>query len=344
MEHDLLKEARKQMDPLADQAITDFFTSFSAQAFYPELSKLNYNNQKPPAHWPESMHTLWEATSQAFVPEEAMPIAKAQTWAAPKLDKILHVLGFFSLPYCYAAADGAKVLVQSHKIINQPDKRLADTAAFVLDLLQIRAFESTGKGFVALFKTRLFHAATRYFILSKGSWDEQAGMPINQEDMAGTLLSFSSIVLQGLGKLEVKTSMEEKNHYVAAWAAFGKRLGIQDALRPDTYASARALEQAIEQRHFRTSAEGSLLAGKLVDYYLSNMPIGLDKTWPLKEMRYMLGTAVANLLQLPGQGEEKPVNTKLMMGIMRLWIGGNNQEMKKKMIENQLAKRNTTGQ
>ena len=101
------------------------------------------------------------------------------------------LLGFLSLPYCYAAANGAEVLVRSERIVNEPEKRLSETAQFVFDVMAKDAFEPHGQGLSTILKIRLMHAAVRWYIEQSDNWNKKLlGVPVNQEDMAGTNLSF----------------------------------------------------------------------------------------------------------------------------------------------------------
>ena len=331
-----LNQARFIKDEPADRAIEAAFEQTGHAGFFKDLGVFTYNFQQPPAHWPKSMKDLWLEVSRSWSPEEEKVLEAASSWANTFLPEILHLLGFYSLPYCYAAADGAKVLVNSEKILNNTPKRLSDTASFVLDVLDQGAFEPSGKGFIALFKTRLYHAATRYFILKKGDWHPEAGQPINQEDMAGTLLSFSLIVLKGMQKLNRSVSLSDKEHYLQAWALMGERLGIQKPLLPETLKEAEQLEESIRLRHFRASEEGTLLAEKLISYYLQNLPAGINTGWVTAQVRYLLGAGVADVLNLPGNSDQAPPQTPQMLLLMKLWMGKDMPVMRKKMKENQI--------
>lgn len=331
-----LNQARLSMDPMADKAIQEAFGQAEHAGFFRELSALTYNFQQPPAHWPPSMQEVWLDVSREWSSEAHQILQASSKWANTYLPEILHLLGFYSLPYCYAAADGAKVLVNSEKILNNTPKRLSDTASFVLDVLDQGAFEPSGKGFVALFKTRLYHAATRYFLLKRGDWNPEAGQPINQEDMAGTLLSFSLIVLKGLQKLHKPVRKQDKEHYLQAWALMGQRLGIMQPLLPGTLKEAEQLEESIRLRHFRKSEEGSLLASKLIHYYLDNLPAGINPDWVTSQVRYLLGASVADVLNIPGDSDQAPSQTPQMLLLMKLWMGSDMPLMRKKMKENQV--------
>ncbi|NJO02593.1 MAG: DUF2236 domain-containing protein [Bacteroidia bacterium] len=106
---------------------------------------------------------------------------------------LLAMLGYLSLPYCYAAANGAQVLQLSQRIRQDTKKRLLETSQFVLDVMEPGAFGPEGLGLVSALKVRLIHAAIRFHVLRSPKWDMAWGLPVNQEDMGGTNGAFSWI-------------------------------------------------------------------------------------------------------------------------------------------------------
>ena len=110
------------------------------------------------------------------------------------------VLGLYSLPYCYLGADGARDLSFSARLNKDAFKRLVETGNFLKAVLNHDNW-SEGKIFAICIKVRLLHASIRYFILKSDRWDMKWGYPINQEDLVGTNLAFSLIVLRGMEKL-----------------------------------------------------------------------------------------------------------------------------------------------
>ena len=70
---------------------------------------------------------------------------------------------------------------------------------------------SHGYGIRTVQKVRLMHAAVRHGLhhVENLKWDELFfGVPINQEDLAGTLLTFSFLSIDGLRKLGANISSE----------------------------------------------------------------------------------------------------------------------------------------
>ena len=210
---------------------------------------------------------------------------------------LLALLGLYALPYCYAAANGARVLIHSKRIIEEPQIRLAETAQFVLDVSETGAFDPQGRGLVSILKVRLMHAAIRYHATHHIK-DE---VPINQEDMAGTNLSFSLICLRGMQTLGYQIDSKTSVAFLNLWNHIGIKLGIDPAFLPKTLKDASRLEKAIRMHQFRTSKEGQVLIRSLVDHFdrLDQPMIG-DTIEGL--MRHLMGDKVANVLGLQQTG------------------------------------------
>ena len=212
---------------------------------------------------------------------------------------IMGLLGSLSLPYCYAAADGARVLQMSERIRKDTQKRLAETGQFVIDVLSPNAFAPEGKGIRSIQKVRLIHAAVRFHIKKSGKWKKEWGLPINQEDMAGTNLAFSFIVLRGLRKIGRVIHPDSAMAYQHLWNVIGYMLGLKEELIPSNLKQAYQLTTAIEKRHFKASAAGQTLTKALLDSYSEQIPIKLPNGYLNTYMRYVLGDKVADLLKLP---------------------------------------------
>ncbi|MBU1820141.1 MAG: DUF2236 domain-containing protein, partial [Bacteroidetes bacterium] len=89
-------------------------------------------------------------------------------WKHYRLVSLL--LGTYSLPYCYAGANGAQVLWISERIKSKTFQRLEETGAFVFGIMQEKDWEN-GVNFVRVAKIRLLHAAIRWYTLRSGRWD-----------------------------------------------------------------------------------------------------------------------------------------------------------------------------
>jgi hypothetical protein len=229
-------------------------------------------------------------------------------WANPRLmqagsvffsrhsESIMSLLGLLSLPYCYSAANGAMVLYLSERIRKETTKRLFETAVFVWEVMAPGAFQCNGKAFTEILKVRLMHAAVRYYTLRGGKWDQAWGLPVNQEDMAGTNLSFSLIVVRGLRLLGYSVSNQDQEAFLHLWNVIGYFTGLDQDLIAVTPKMAQQLDGAISKRQFRVSAHGKELTHSLTEHILNVNKSKATAGDILGLMRYLLGRHVAEQL------------------------------------------------
>jgi hypothetical protein len=209
---------------------------------------------------------------------------------------IMSLLGLLSLPYCYNAANGAMVLYLSELIRKQTTKRLYDTAVFVWEVMGPDAFSKEGNAYEEILKVRIMHAAVRYYTLQSGKWDNAWGLPVNQEDMAGTNLSFSLIVIRGLRMLGFSVSKADQIAFMHIWAVVGYLSGLNEDLIAENPKMAQQLDSAIKQRQFRVSTHGQELTRSLTDHILSVNKSKATANDIMGLMRYLLGKEIADML------------------------------------------------
>jgi len=226
-------------------------------------------------------------------------LLKGSSFFTRHSDTIMSLLGLLSLPYCYAAADGAMVLYLTERLRDRPAKRLSDTADFIWDVMAPDAFSNEGKGFASCLKIRLTHALARHYVLQSSSWTEELGIPVNQEDMAGTNLAFSLIVVRGLRKLGLAVSYEEQQSFMHLWNVIGYLLGLDEDLIPQDGKSATLLESAIRKRHFKSSLQGKALTKALLDHIAGDSLLRLSPQEIHQIIRFLLGNEVADILEVP---------------------------------------------
>ncbi len=209
--------------------------------------------------------------------------------------QIAVILGLYSLPYCYLGADGAKVLYFSEKIRKNTFLRLQETGNFVRELMDLEHW-TNGKVFTICTKVRLMHASIRIFLLLEKRWDMLWGFPINQEDMLGTNLAFSLIVLRGLEQLGNTVDDNEEQAYIHTWNVIGYLMGIKPELLPHSYADAFKIEQSIAKRQFRESLEGKELTKALLEVFRELAPNDFMADVLQTQCRMFLGDTYANML------------------------------------------------
>jgi hypothetical protein len=266
-----------------------------------------------------------------------------------------------SLPNAYAAEAGAAVLNTTQQLSSNTRRRIAETAQMVVDVMfpdttrlyspaalkevpNVPSLLPGGRGYVRARSTRLTHAIIREVITSKSPWDPMAtarvparpqtlrGIAINQEDLLGTLGTFTVTTFEAMEKLGVPWNDEAEAAYLAHWGRVGELLGIgtsevtdnllaqgfdlppeyHGALRPKTPEDARGLQRMIRERCWPvplrdrvlgpfTNRNGKILARALLDELQAGMPRGMERL-PQVVMRYLVHDTAHELLGLGGGG------------------------------------------
>ncbi|HMP99039.1 MAG TPA: oxygenase MpaB family protein, partial [Cyclobacteriaceae bacterium] len=172
-----------------------------------------------------------------------------------------------------------------------------DTANFVIGVSTPGSFEENGLAQREINKTRLIHALARYYLL-KSDWQMDWGLPINQEDMAGTNLAFSYITLMGLRKSGFTLTAKQEEDFIYLWRYIGYQLYIEEILLPDSLHSAFHLTKIIEERNFKPNEEGVLLSRSLIDYYRNAIPDKQVANLMEAQLSFYLGEKVADFLKI----------------------------------------------
>jgi len=295
---EILNSHRNEQDAAADKVISNYFPQ-DKESLQNHLDMLTRNDSKLPTGADQSLIDLLGAIQLSAGQIDLTELNNGQAFFSKYASDVMLLLGFMSLPYCYAAKYGAEVLVRSKRILENPAKRLMDTAEFVFDVTHPDAFKSNGKALISIIKVRLLHAATRWYINQDKTWDaETFGKPVNQEDMAGTNLSFSLITVRGLRKLGKPVLPIEAFHYINYWNKIGGLLGVVPELLPENNREASVLERNIRKRQFATSDAGNKLTMSLLKYYevaTVDTPIeGMSKSF----MNYLIGDSISSLIGL----------------------------------------------
>ena len=290
-----LEQYRFKTDPLADEVIKDYFPE-QKQFLFGHLSGLTVNSSQLNETAHPSLKALYNdiLSKASRVPPEVM--VHGQQFFNKHASDIMLLLGLLSLPYCYAAANGAEVLIRSKRILDEPEKRLLETAEFVFDVMHHEAFQAKSKGLVSILKVRLMHAAARWYA-KQGNWNtEILGEPVNQEDMSGTNLAFSLIVIRGLKKLGKTVSNKESLGYINYWNQVGLMLGIEVQLLPTSNKEAYVLERNIRERQFAESESGRRLTKSLLKYFEKATIDSPLKGQSTSFVAYLLGDKVSGIL------------------------------------------------
>ena len=167
-----------------------------------------------------------------------------------------------SLPEAYLARRGVQVLDLTGELVSNWTQRIRETGQFLVNVLSPGGVHSEGRTTLAhgefaarvARQTRLHHAAVRWLldrpyrpalpllaldgIADPAPWavrmaqigeDRVPSTPLNQEDLLGTLGTFTTVTFLALEKLAVSFDDDDRRAFHHLWNVIGWHLGIGDA-------------------------------------------------------------------------------------------------------------------
>lgn len=289
---------RLEGDPPADAVIKEIYEKEGGQyiralmKYLSDFKHLDFKNQN------KYFKTFYEENAKLPENYNKKEVIRATDLYLQHQQTIGMVLGCFSLPYCYLGEDGARVLCMSERIGNDTYNRLMETGHFLRKVMNYDHWQNN-QLFDIVFKVRMLHAVIRYFTIHSGKWDMAWGMPINQEDLAGTNLAFSLIVARGLRKMGIALDEQSERAYLTTWTYIGGLLGINEGLLVNNIKTAVRLDKIIAQRQFRSSESGHKLTASLMSCYAEMSGSQLASEFFQAQSRFLMGHEHADMLGIP---------------------------------------------
>ena len=314
---EVLERLRLEGDPVPDRIVDELARDGQIEAVNAILRQLIQNNQVVPEELPDNIE-FWlrdEAGLPAWADKERLD--RASALFTEHGVTISLILATASMVECYAAQKGVKVLTFSYRLGQNAYRRVAETAQFVLLAMAPGGLYADGQGVRAIQKVRLMHSAIRHLIRRTGRFDEAAyGVPICQEDLLGTLMAFSYVVIRDLRRLGVQVSEQEAEDYHYAWRVIGEMLGIRPDMIPVDMAEAEELTEAIARRHFGPSPEGVQMTRALLEMHADAIPGKLFDGIVPALVRHLVGDQVADWMEIPHSRWEEVVKYHKQVGGM----------------------------
>lgn len=312
-----LERLRYVADPGADGVIAEIAQAGEVDLVNQVMRHLMAGDQSAIAGLPPRIRTWLEQT--AHLPKWVQPerLARAQELFKVQGVPICSILGTASLVDCYACIKGVQVLNFTHRLDKDPYRRIGETLQYVLLVMAPGALQPEGRGMWAVQKIRLMHGAIRYLIRRSGRWNERAlGLPICQEDLLGTLMTFSYTVMRNLRRVGLRVTAQEAEDYLYYWRAVGEMMGVRPELIPQNMRAARLLTRRIFRRHQGPSPDGVVMTQALLDLYAQLTPgQGFDGI-PASITRHLVGRRVATWMQVP----RSPWEPLVELSIPLAWV------------------------
>lgn len=302
--------------------------------------------------WPDKdavMTAVEEDTAEAmdalraYVVDPAVAITRARELFSYFGDEICGTLLLAGLPDAYACDWGARVLTAHGDLVWALPRRVRETAMFMMAVFatdQTVGAAADPDGTAMIIRTsaglRLFHHMVRRQLQGAdvrkaiGPKNAPPNSPINQEDLLGTLLTFTVTTFRVLDRFAVHWTDDDREAYLLSWDLVGAALGIGTSkvneklkgvgapspIRPRTVDTANQVLDQLHERQWvpvqKTIADGRpfpwsglapgrMLANALLDALTTTMP-ATKRTWPAVVMRELAPPIVLSRLGLNGSG------------------------------------------
>jgi hypothetical protein len=148
-------------DPRADEVVAELFRTHETA----DVSALFHGLTKDDAPVPDAMPAIVRAY---FAETEALPdfadhalLERGEEVFAVHGVSIVSGLFCCALPHAYCAHRGARVLIETGRMVGDFTRRIVETAQFVMDVMAPGGLAPSGRGLRTTQKVRLIHAAIR---------------------------------------------------------------------------------------------------------------------------------------------------------------------------------------
>jgi hypothetical protein len=135
------------------------------------------------------------------------------------------------------------------------------------------------------------------------------------EEMAGTLMSFSALILDGLDQLGVELTESEKDAYMHCWNIVGHFIGITPELYPKNYKEGWDLGIAIIKRNQSESPDSQHLTSSLLEFSSQFFNAPAFRKMPIYLMHYFVKNVSdkigVDILKTLGVNEYIPFHVKV---------------------------------
>jgi hypothetical protein len=141
---------------------------------------------------------------------------------------ILYIARDVSLIGGYQASAFNKTLLLTGALEKGPTRRFAETLRWALDCTAPGGMERQGVGFKSTLRVRLIHGLVRRHVRRLPQWrTEEWGLPINQTDMAATLLGSFNMPLLGARLMGMPQTRRERDAVTHLGRYVGWLMGVE---------------------------------------------------------------------------------------------------------------------
>lgn len=257
-----LNQLRQEGDPLADECLKKLMRDNEMRNIRKVFSEMDSNDEVlPSATFPE-LSEFFETTNKIPSYVDTSRISRGESVFQRNAFTGALVLLTKSLPEGYAAPNLSIILNLSGNLRVHPYKRLLATLQTVVNVSSFHGFQNGGRAVITAQKLRLLHAGIRHLTHRyRPEFESLYGIPVNQEDMLGTIMGFSFLVIEGMRTLDIGLTADEEEDFFYVWRVFAHMMGIHPPDKPESLEyvpenveDAGAFYQAYRRRHYVNAA------------------------------------------------------------------------------------------
>lgn len=315
-----LERLRGHADPLADDAVAGYFATIEHAEPMALFGHLARHASLPPEQQVPAVKAFFAEASTLPDWVDTDRLERGQDFFSEWAAHHFTAMYLASMPTAYAAAKGVQVLNLTARLRTDTERRLNETAQFLMDTSGPGAFEPGGVGISRVLHIRLMHAAVRWLIendpvvthvddltppteypagdADPGVWSDSWGRPANQEDLLGTMLTFTTVVYDVFDGTGVEYTPQQVEDHLYFWRVIAHLLGIDPAIVPQDRASAARLQDLIWSRQHAPSAAGVEMSNALLGQAEERLPKLMWSFIPTA-MRCFNGDEVCDMIGVP---------------------------------------------
>ena len=165
-----------------------------------------------------------------------------------------------SLVEGYSLSKAAHVLISTGRLHQDVLKRVYETSQMTHNISVPDGIRPGQPGHRTMMEVRLLHAMVRKYLRGRG-WDVSLyDEPINQEDMAFTIIEFDYLAVRGMERMGARLSDDDKQALHHLWRYGAYLNGVDEGLMTESPAEEIYQYERIRARQYNPNEESRALA------------------------------------------------------------------------------------
>lgn len=199
----------------------------------------------------------------------------------------------------YSLSNATHVLIATGRLHQDVTRRIYETGQMSHNMSVKDGMRPGGVGHRIVLEVRLLHAMVRKHLKQRGWNTARYGEPINQEDMAFTIIEFDYLALRGMERMGVTLSDSDRRAVHHFWRYAAWLHGVDTGMLTNCPAEEQVQYQQIRAHQYAPNDEGRLLALTVIRSLAHRPPFYLKDALLFEIARVCLGNALADCYELP---------------------------------------------